>query len=239
MGLDIKICGLKTLDALDAALDAGADLVGFVHFPKSPRHVPLAEAPALAAHVAGRALKVALVVDADDALLDQVVAAFDPDLLQLHGHETPQRVAAIRARFGRPVMKALPVAVKADLDPLRSYAMVSDRLLFDAKPAPGAVLPGGNGQVFDWHLIRGLDAGRPVMLSGGLDAGNVGAAIAATGVDGVDVSSGVETAPGVKSPEKIHAFVAAVRGAAAQGRPSASGSIGPEVPILPSKAQAS
>lgn len=230
MGFDIKICGLKTPDAIAAALEAGADLVGFVHFPKSPRHVALADAPALAAQVAGRALKVALMVDADDALIADVIAALSPDLLQLHGHERPARVAEIRARFGRPVMKALPVAVRSDLVDVAAYAAVSDRLLFDAKPAPGALLPGGNGQVFDWDLIRGLDVGRPVMLSGGLDAGNVGEAIAATGVDGVDVSSGVETAPGVKSPEKILAFIAAARHACAA---AASGS------NLPSKAQAS
>ncbi|MDQ0503793.1 phosphoribosylanthranilate isomerase [Xanthobacter agilis] len=211
MGFEIKICGLKTPEALDAALAAGADLVGFVHFPKSPRHVTWEAAPRLAAQVRGLALKVALVVDADDALLADVIAALDPDLLQLHGHETVERVAQIRARFGRPVMKALPVAVRADLAPVSDYAAVADRLLFDAKPVPGALLPGGNGRVFDWALIRGLDAGRPVMLSGGLDAGNVVEAIAATGVDGVDVSSGVETAPGVKSPEKIQAFIAAAR----------------------------
>ncbi|WP_454918382.1 phosphoribosylanthranilate isomerase [Xanthobacter sediminis] len=230
MGLEIKICGLRTLPVLDAALEAGADLVGFVHFPKSPRHVTLAEAPALAAHVRGRALKVALVVNADDALIADVIAALDPDILQLHGGETPERVGEIRARFGRPVMAALPVAVAADLVRVPDYAAVSDRLLFDAKPAPGALLPGGNGRAFDWGLIRGLDAGRPVMLSGGLDAGNVVEAIAATGVDGVDVSSGVETAPGVKSPEKIHAFVAAARRARDAAAPRLN---------LPPKAQAS
>lgn len=229
MGFEIKICGLKTHEALDAALSAGADLVGFVHFPKSPRHVSLADAPGLVAHVRGRALKVALVVNADDALLADVVAALDPDILQLHGAETPERVGEIRARFGRPVMKALPVAVREDLAPVHAYAAVADRLLFDAKPAPGALLPGGNGRVFDWELIRGLDAGRPVMLSGGLDAGNVAEAIGATRVGGVDVSSGVETAPGVKLPEKIHAFVAAARRASAAALCS----------NLPSKAQAS
>lgn len=234
MGFDIKICGLRTPEALDAALSAGADLVGFVHFPKSPRHVTLAEAPALAAQVRGRALKVALVVDADDALLADVIAAIDPDLIQLHGRETPARVEAVRARFGRAVMKALPVATSADLADVGAYAAVADRLLFDAKPAPGALLPGGNGQVFDWPLIAGLDLALPVMLSGGLDAGNVAQAVAATGVDGVDVSSGVETAPGVKSPEKIHAFVTAARRAAEAlaGRRS-------PISNLPPKAQAS
>ncbi len=230
MAFEVKICGLTTPDALDAALAAGADLVGFVHFPKSPRHLPLERAPALAAQVRGRALKVALVVNAGDAELAEVIAALDPDLLQLHGRESPERVAEIRARFGRPVMKALPVAVRSDLVSLPAYAAEADRILFDAKPAPDAALPGGNGQVFDWELVRGLDVARPLMLSGGLDAGNVAEAIAATSVGGVDVSSGVETAPGVKSPEKIHAFVTAARRARAGLAPSS---------FLTSKAQAS
>lgn len=214
-GFDVKICGLTTADTLAAALDAGADLVGFVHFARSPRHLTLAAMPALAAAVGGRAGKVALTVDADDALLADIVAALDPDLLQLHGHETPARVAQVRARFGRPVMKALPVATRPDLASVPAYAAVADRLLFDAKPVPGALLPGGNGRVFDWGLLAGLDAGRPVMLSGGLDATNVAEALAAAAVDGVDVSSGVESAPGVKSAERIHAFVTAARRAAA------------------------
>ncbi|WP_394003233.1 phosphoribosylanthranilate isomerase [Xanthobacter versatilis] len=209
--LDVKICGITTADALDAALDAGADLVGFVHFPKSPRHLTLAEAPGLVARVEGRARKVALLVDPDDALLAQVVAAFSPDLLQLHGHETPERVAAIRAAFGLPVMKALPVGRREDLAPLPAYAAVADLILFDAKPDPGALLPGGNGRPFDWRLVAGLDAGRPLMLSGGLTVDNVSQALSEVRMDGVDVSSGVEDAPGVKSPDKIRAFVAAVR----------------------------
>lgn len=214
MGIEVKICGLKTPEALDAALEAGADFVGFVHFPKSPRHLSLAEAAALTPRVRGRAGTVALVVDADDALLADIVAAFAPDLLQLHGHQSPERVAQIRARFGRPVMKALPVAQASDLALVPDYAAVADRLLFDAKPPPGAALPGGNGRVFDWNLLSALDPGRPVMLSGGLDPSNVSQALARVRMDGVDVSSGVETAPGVKSPEKIHAFVRAVRACA-------------------------
>lgn len=220
MGIDIKICGLKTAATLEAALEAGADLVGFVHFPKSPRHVSLEEAPALAAQVRGRALKVALTVDADDATLAAVIAALDPDILQLHGRESVERVAAIRALFGRPVMKALPVSRRKDLATVPAFAAVADRLLFDAKPAPDDLLPGGNGRPFDWTLLAGLDVPRPVMLSGGLDPDNVARAIAVTGVDGVDVSSGVEDAPGVKSPEKIRAFVAAARSAAARATPS-------------------
>ena len=219
MSVEVKICGVNSADALAAALEAGTDLVGFVQFPKSPRHLALHAAQVLAAEVRGRALKVALVVDADDAQLRGVVDAITPDILQLHGHEPPERVAAIRALFGIPVMKALPVAQPADLVQVAAYAAVADRLLFDAKPAPGALLPGGNGQVFDWSLLATLDPGRPVMLSGGLDPFNVGQALASVRVDGVDVSSGVESAPGLKSPEKIFAFVRAVRTAPCiQGR---------------------
>ncbi|MFG1346000.1 phosphoribosylanthranilate isomerase [Xanthobacter autotrophicus DSM 431] len=238
--LEVKICGIKTAEALDAALAAGADLVGFVHFPKSPRHLSLAEAPALVARVGGRAKVVALLVDPDDPLLEQVVAAFSPDILQLHGHETPERVAAIRARFGLPVMKALPVGRREDLAVLPAYAGVADRILFDAKPDPGALLPGGNGRPFDWRLVAGLDVGRPLMLSGGLNADNVSQALAEARMDGVDVSSGVEDAPGVKSPEKIRAFVAAARRAVAgfSDKPlPAAGADGPE--NLSSKVRAS
>lgn len=217
MAIEVKICGLSTAETLDAALDAGADLVGFVHFPKSPRHVPLSSATALAARVGSRAGKVALLVDPDDATVEAAIAAFHPDLLQLHGAESPQRVAHLRAAYGLPVMKAIPVARPADLAPVPAYAAVADRLLFDAKPDPGDVLPGGNGRVFDWTVLAGLDPGRPVMLSGGLDAGNVSQALSIIRVDGVDVSSGVETAPGLKSVEKIFAFVRATRAAEAAG----------------------
>lgn len=215
MGIEVKICGLSTAETLDAALDAGADLVGFVHFPRSPRHVPLVAGPALAAQVGTRAGKVALLVDADDATVAAVIAAFHPDVLQLHGSESPERVARLRAAFGIPVMKAIPVARPADLAIVPAYAAVADRLLFDAKPDPGDVLPGGNGRAFDWTLLAGLDPGVPVMLSGGLDAGNVSQALSIIRVDGVDVSSGVETAPGLKSVEKIFAFVRAARAAEA------------------------
>lgn len=216
MALEVKICGLKTAGAVDAALDAGADLLGFVFFPRSPRHLPLEAAPELVARVAGRARKVALTVNADDALLAQVIAAYTPDILQLHGSESPERVGEVRARFGLPVMKAIAVATRDDLLVVPAYAAVADRLLFDAKPPPDAALPGGNGVAFNWDVLAGLDAGRPVMLSGGLDTGNVSQALAAVRVDGVDVSSGVEDAPGMKSPERIRAFVAAVRQAVAQ-----------------------
>lgn len=232
MGFKVKICGLKTPEALEAALQAGADLVGFVHFPGSPRHLSLEAAPGLIAGVKGRARMVALSVDADDDLLARIVAAFSPDMLQLHGAESPARVAAVRARFGLPVIKALPVATPADLARVAEYAAVADMLLFDARPDPGALLPGGNGRPFDWHLLAALDVSRPVMLSGGLTPENVAEALRVARVDGVDVSSGVEDAPGVKSAGRILAFVAAARAAAAARRDF-------EAAVSPSKAEAS
>jgi phosphoribosylanthranilate isomerase len=210
----VKICGLTSLAALDAALAAGADMVGLVRFEKSPRHLGLEQGRALSLRARGKAERVALVVDADDAALDAVVAAFDPDLLQLHGAETPERVAAIRARLKRPVMKAIGIASAADLAAVAAYEGVADRLLLDAKPpADAEALPGGNGVPFDWRLIAGLDAAKPVMLSGGLDGDNVAAAIALTGVKAVDVSSGVERRPGDKDPMRIEAFIKAARAA--------------------------
>jgi phosphoribosylanthranilate isomerase len=210
----VKICGLTSLEALDAALAAGADMVGLVRFEKSPRHLGLEQGRALSLRARGKAERVALVVDADDAALDAVVEAFDPDLLQLHGAERPERVAAIRARLKRPVMKAIGIASVADLAAVASYGGVADRLLLDAKPpADAEALPGGNGVPFDWRLIAGLDAAKPVMLSGGLDGDNVAAAIALTGVRAVDVSSGVERRPGDKDPARIEAFIKAARAA--------------------------
>jgi phosphoribosylanthranilate isomerase len=216
MPLIVKICGLSTPETLDVALDAGADMVGFVFFPPSPRNVSLEIARGLAARVKGRAKKVALSVDADDALLDGAVDALAPDMLQLHGKEAPARVAALRKRFGLPVMKAIPVETKADLAAIATYATVADRLLFDARAPREATRPGGLGKAFDWHLLENLAPGMPFMLSGGLDAGNIGEALRITGAPGVDVSSGVERAPGEKDPEKIRAFVRAARQAAAQ-----------------------
>jgi phosphoribosylanthranilate isomerase len=210
----VKICGINSLEALDAALGAGADMVGLVRFERSPRHLGLEEGRVLSARARGKALRVALVVDADDAALAATVEAFDPDLLQLHGSEVPERVAAIRARFGRPVMKAVGIADRADLTEIGAYQAVADRLLIDAKPpATDNALPGGNGLAFDWRLIAGLDQEKPVMLSGGLDSQNVAAAIALTGVRAVDVSSGVERRSGEKDAEKIAAFIKAARGA--------------------------
>ncbi len=219
MALDVKICGLKTEEAVDAALAAGADLLGFVFFPKSPRNVSIDEAVTLAARARGRAKIVALAVDPDDALVEAIASRLAPDLLQLHGKETPERVAEIGARWGLSIMKAIPVAEEADLAVVAAYVPHVARILFDAKPpkTPQA-LPGGNGLAFDWRLVRDLDPGRPVMLSGGLDPSNVAEAIAVTGVSAVDVSSGVESAPGVKDPAKIAAFVRNARAAATSRR---------------------
>jgi phosphoribosylanthranilate isomerase len=215
MSVIVKICGLSTPEALDVALDAGADMVGFVFFAPSPRHVAFDTARALGSRVRGRAQKVALSVDADDALLDAVVEALEPDLLQLHGKETPARLAALRARFGLPVMKAIAVETKADLAAIATYRGSADRLLFDARAPREATRPGGLGKAFDWRLLENLDPGLPFMLSGGLDADNVGEALHITHAPGVDVSSGVERAPGEKDPDKIRAFIRAARQAAA------------------------
>ena len=212
----VKICGLSTPGALDAALTAGADMVGFVFFPKSPRFVDFETARLLGAQARGRVRIVALTVDPDDALLAQIVEALDPDLLQLHGKESPERVADIAARFGRPTVKAIGVAAPDDLAVAAAYDGAADYLLIDAKAPKGAVLPGGNGLPFDWRLARDFAPKRPWLLSGGLDAGNVALAIRATGARGVDVSSGVESAPGVKDEIKIAAFLAAARGAFAR-----------------------
>ena len=211
MALTIKICGLKTPDTLDVALEAGADLVGFVFFPPSPRHLGLEAARALGAQVRGRAGKVALTVNANDQTLYDIVEALKPDMLQLHGTEPPERVAVVRSRFGLPVMKALPIAERADLSPIRVYAKVADRLIFDARAPQDATRPGGLGKPFDWRLLENIDPGVPYMLSGGLDAGNVAEALRITRAPGVDVSSGVESAPGVKDPNKIREFVRAAR----------------------------
>ena len=207
----VKICGLRTPDTLDAALEAGVDFVGFVFFAPSPRHVEFEPARRLGARVAGRAKKVALTVDADDATFAAIVDALKPDMLQLHGKESPERLAALRARFGLPLMKALAVEVASDLEAAKAYAGIADWLLFDARAPKGATRPGGLGRPFDWTLLKGLDPGLPFMLSGGLDPGNVAQALRVTQAPAVDVSSGVEAAPGVKDPSRIAAFIRAVR----------------------------
>jgi phosphoribosylanthranilate isomerase len=216
MDLTVKICGLRTPETLHAAIEAGADWVGFVFFPKSPRHVSLDEAKALAPLVAGRAKKVALLVDPSDGLMADVIAALQPDFLQLHGHETPERVSEIRQRFGVPLIKALGIADQDDLTRAGAYESLVDWMLYDAKPPKQAVLPGGNGVSFDWTLLKEAGKQHHFMLSGGLDAGNVANALAITGAAGVDVSSGVESAPGIKDPERIKAFMTAVRHSAIQ-----------------------
>ncbi len=214
MSLIVKICGLSTPESLEVALDAGADMVGFVFFPPSPRNISFDAARTLGKRVQGRAQKVALSVDAGDALLDAVVESLQPDLLQLHGKETPARVVGLKKRYGLPVMKAIAVEAKTDLSAVTDYAAVADRLLFDARAPREATRPGGLGKPFDWRLLENVDPGVPFMLSGGLDAGNLGEALRITHAPGVDVSSGVERAPGEKDPDKIRAFVRAAREAA-------------------------
>src|ERR1043165_1579268 len=199
----VKICGLSAPDTLDAALDAGADMVGFVFFAPSPRNVSLHTARELGARVKNRAEKVALTVDADDAALTNIVDVLHPDMLQLHGKESPARVTAIRQRFGLPVMKVLAIETRSDLGAIPLYARIADRLLFDARPPRDATRPGGLGKPFDWHLLENIDPSIPFMLSGGLNAENVAEALRITRAGGRDVSSGVASAPGVKDPEKI------------------------------------
>lgn len=211
MALTVKICGLKTPEALEVALESGADLAGFVFFPPSPRNLGLEAAKLLGAQVRGRAGKVALTVDANDETLLGIVEALKPDMLQLHGKETPERVATVRSRFGLPVMKALPISERSDLSPLREFANVADRLLFDARPPQDATRPGGLGRTFDWTLLKAIDPKINFMLGGGLDASNVAQALAITNAPGVDVSSGVERAPGEKDLDKIRAFIRAAR----------------------------
>ena len=211
MKTTVKICGLSSPDHVDAAIKAGADMVGFVFFDASPRNVTCDAAAALAEHARGRAQIVALSVDAENDALAAIVAALRPDILQFHGRETPDRIAAIGTEFGVPCMKAIGVAEASDLARIGEYRSVCDRVLLDAKAPKDANRPGGLGAAFDWTILTDFNPGLAWMLSGGLDAGNVGAALAATGAPGADVSSGVESAPGVKDAGMIEAFVAAVR----------------------------
>ena len=211
MPLTVKICGLSDEPSLDAALEAGADMVGFVFFEPSPRHVSFSRARVLGDRVGGRARKVALTVDADDSTLAAIIDALEPDLLQLHGLESPERISVVRARFGLPVMRAIAVKARDDLDRIPAFDAIADHLLFDARPPDGGTRPGGNGEAFDWSLLHGLVTRRPWLLAGGLTDINVADAIAATGARGLDVSSGVEVAPGRKDPEKIARFVARAR----------------------------
>lgn len=208
----VKICGIRDAAMLNAAVAAGAAYVGLVFFPKSPRNVSIAQARTVAQATPPGVAKTALIVDADDALLDAIMAEVPLDLLQLHGKEDPARVTEIRQRTGLPVMKAVGVADETDLFKLDDYAKVADQLLVDAKPPKSADLPGGNGLSFDWRLIAGRRWSVPWMLAGGLTPDNVAEAIALTGATQVDVSSGVETAPGVKDADLIAAFCAAAVG---------------------------
>jgi len=216
----VKICGLKTQPALEAALDAGADYVGFVFYPKSPRNISYADAAKLAKLAHGKAQVVALLVDPDDAQVHDVLQIVNPGIMQLHGHETPQRVAEVAAIARRPVIKAIPVASQADAMSATGYASSAAMILFDAKPPPvtpgpggSTFLPGGNGIAFDWNLLASVKDAVPYMLSGGLTPDNVADAIRQTGATHVDVSSGVESAPGVKDPELIRRFIRAAKAA--------------------------
>jgi phosphoribosylanthranilate isomerase len=213
MNTDVKICGLRSEAALDAALAGGADYVGFVFYDRSPRNISPAAARELADRARGRAKVVVLLVDPDDALLAEVIDAVAPDIVQLHGAETPARVAEIAQRFGLPVMKAVAVAGAADVQAALAYAGNADRILFDAKASAddAAALPGGNGVAFDWLALAGLEGRIDYMLAGGLNADNVAEAIRATGAPAVDVSSGVESRPGEKDPDLIRRFIHAAK----------------------------
>ena len=216
MPLLVKICGLSTGESVECAVQAGADMIGFVFHPKSPRYVTPRHARDIAKAARGRAEIVALNVDAEDAFLADIHAALKPDMWQMHGSEPMTRLVQVRERFNLPVMKAIGVAVPADLAAVSAYARVLERILLDAKPPGGAAYPGGHGQPFDWQILSALPPALPFVLSGGLTPENVGDAIRTlrdmrAGLMGVDVSSGVETAPGVKDLGKIRAFIAAVR----------------------------
>jgi phosphoribosylanthranilate isomerase len=211
MSVAAKICGLSTAEAVGAALAGGARFVGFVFFPPSPRHLKADQAAALTTGLPARVTRVGVFVDPDDALLEAVLARVPLDLLQLHGSETAERVAAIKRRFGRAVMKAIPVAGAADLQRAPDYFGAADWLLFDAKAPPDSAIPGGNGLALDWQLLRERRWPLPWMLSGGLDPGNLAEAVRLSGATTVDVSSGVEARPGVKDLAKIAAFLARAR----------------------------
>ncbi|TCT44662.1 phosphoribosylanthranilate isomerase [Martelella mediterranea] len=207
---EIKICGLKNEAAIDQVIARGADYVGFIFFGKSPRHVETDEAARLIEHVGGRAKTVAVTVNADNDYLEEIVFGAKPDMLQLHGKESVERVLTVKALFAKPVIKSFSIRTAEDLVVTEAYEGVADRVLFDAKPPEGAVLPGGNGITFDWRLLAGMRDSIPYFLSGGLNAENVGEAIVKTGAPGLDISSGVEIAPGVKDPGRIDAFFDAV-----------------------------
>ena len=211
MKLDIKICGLTTPDAIDRAVALGATHIGFIFFGKSPRHIEPADAGRLADRIRGRAKIVSVSVDADDDELDEIMALIRPDILQLHGRETPERVLTVKAVTGLPVWKALSVSQAEDLARIDAYDGIANRFLFDAKPPRDSELPGGNGVSFDWRLLAGLGADIDYMLSGGLNRDNVGEALRIARPTGIDASSGVESSPGVKDLTMMDEFFAAVR----------------------------
>jgi phosphoribosylanthranilate isomerase len=211
MSIQVKICGITSADAADAAMRAGADFVGLNFHPASPRKLNPEQAASLAMRIRGRSRIVVLLADANDEAIGSAMAAARPDFVQLHGRETPERVAAVKQRFGVSVIKAISVAEADDLAGVSAFENVADMLLFDAKAPANASRPGGHGAAFDWQLLRGRTFVRPWLLAGGLNAENVSRAIRAAAAPGVDVSSGVETAPGIKSANMIREFVAAVR----------------------------
>jgi phosphoribosylanthranilate isomerase len=216
----VKICGVRTPSIVETAADAGADYVGLVFFTKSPRHLTTAEARVLAKIAKGRIGTVAVLVDPSDALIDEVAGTVAPDLLQLHGGESPERVAAIKARSNLPVMKAIAIAASSDVAAAGAYAAIADGILFDAKADAAAELPGGNGVAFDWRALHGF--GAPFALSGGLTLDTVATAIAMTGAALVDVSSGVERAPGEKDPDLVKRFIRAAKSVGQQAKAKAS-----------------
>lgn len=224
MTTEAKICGINSREALRAALDEGADYVGLVFFAPSPRHLDLEAARSLADEARGKAKIVALTVDADDAALEEIMREVAPDFLQLHGRETPDRVAAIRKAFGRPVIKAVPIHATEDTVAAKTYIDIADMILFDAKAPDGATRPGGHGRTFDWTALENVADEMPFMLSGGLSPENVEAAIRAARPAAVDVSSGVERAPGVKDAELIRRFLRAVKTANQDKRSAIRGS---------------
>ena len=215
LNIEVKICGLSDVSSIEAALDGGANHIGFIFFPKSPRNISPEDAGELAKHVRGRAKIVAVSVDADDAFLDEIVGELSPDILQLHGSESPERVGKIKLRYDLPAMKAFAIRQKTDFDRVEPYFDIADRLLFDAKPPKGSDLPGGNGVSFDWSLFAqwqesyGLRI--PAMLSGGLDGDNITQALLSSNARAIDISSGVEKAAGIKDPKLIAAFLDQIR----------------------------
>ncbi|HEU4476727.1 MAG TPA: phosphoribosylanthranilate isomerase [Methyloceanibacter sp.] len=220
MPVKVKICGVRTPAIVNAAAEEGADYVGLVFFAKSPRHLGFAQARDLALAARGKIGMVAVLVDPDDALVERVAETVLPDLIQLHGNETPERVAAIKARTSLPVLKAVGIAEATDVTKAGPFAGSADYVLFDAKADPGAALPGGNGVAFDWRALRSYSA--PFALSGGLTPDNVAEAVRLTGAVLVDVSSGVESAPGVKDIELVRSFIRAAKAATPQAQAKAS-----------------